>query len=88
MKAATTKNNHLIYKNNINKRSVFHMFNPFKKFNSLEELEQCHNLVSNSKEDEQAIITAWENDLELSYDELNRVWTEGERYIADLKMRT
>lgn len=61
------------------------MFNPFKKFNSLEELQQCYNLVPSSKEDEQAIITAWENDLELSYDKFNRVWSEGDRYIADLK---
>lgn len=61
------------------------MFNPFNSFTSLEALQERNHLVPSNEEDAQAITAALDDDLEISYDELNRVWTEGGTYIADLK---
>ena len=61
------------------------MFNPFKSFTSLEELQESKHLVPVNDEDTKAIESALDDNLELSFDDLNRVWTEGDTYIADLK---
>ena len=61
------------------------MFNPFRSFTSLEELQERMQLAPVNEEDTQAITAALDDELEVSYDELSRVWTEGGTYIADLK---
>jgi hypothetical protein len=36
-----------------------------------------------TEEDNQEILNALENDIELTVDEFNRIWNEGNVYIAD-----
>lgn len=55
-----------------------------KRLTNLVILEECDNLIPATEADEKAINEALVNDIELTIDEMNRVFNEGGQYIADL----
>lgn len=60
-------------------------FNPFNEITDLIQLQENKNLIPSTNEDKEAIESALNNDIPIMFDNLNKVWTEGGQYIADLK---
>ena len=56
-----------------------------RTYNNLEMLLEDYQPVTS--QDEQEIIKALEKDIEIRVDEVGRVWTEGDIYIADVTER-
>lgn len=70
--------------NNEEENNMF-AFNPFNQFYSLDELEESKGLKPVAEKDAAAIEKALGEDLGVMIDDLNRVWTEGGTYIADVE---
>ena len=56
-----------------------------RTYNNFEMLLEDYQPVTS--QDEQEIIKALEKDIEIRVDEVGRVWTEGDIYIADVTER-